>query len=158
MSLFFLSFCLLNLLWGWCLNLKNEHCVRVRFDISDNVVDVIDYLSKHWMSCIIHFSDINNSRFKNCHSSFIDSINYLNFSIDFCEIENIVPMNLKSTLWKIQWFLLWSFDEIKISSKPLSYSVFLLIIYNLFLIVLIIICTIIKNFFKFYSFSNTLFK
>lgn len=83
MTLFFFSLCLLNLLWSWSLNLKYKHCVWMGLNISDNMIDIINDLGKHRVSCVIDFCNVNNSRFKYCHSSLINPVNNLHFSEHF---------------------------------------------------------------------------
>jgi hypothetical protein len=68
----------------------------VRFNISDNVVNVIDNLRIYWMSCIVHVCDIDHTRFEYGHTSFIDSIDNLNSAVFLCKVENIVPLDEKA--------------------------------------------------------------
>jgi hypothetical protein len=95
-SLLFLSLSFLKLFRSWCLNFKYKHSVWVRLYISHDVIDVINNLSEYRMSGIIYICNVNNSRLEYSHSSLVDSIHNLDSSIDFTEVEDVVPMDLES--------------------------------------------------------------
>jgi len=158
MSKFFLSFCFCHRLWSWNLHFKNQKCIWVRLNVSHNMIYVVDHLCECWMSGVIHISYIYYPWFKHHHSSFIDTIDDLYFSIKFCKVKNVIPLKQKSCLRVVFRFFFWLFIELDFSSKPLSNTVLFLIFNNFFFIVFVIISSVIKNFLKLYSFSNNLLK
>ena len=86
MSKFLLSFRFSYCFWSRNLDLKNQKCIWVRFHISNNMINIIDHLCKYWMGGVIYISDVNYSWIENHHSSFINSIHDLNFSVKFSKV------------------------------------------------------------------------
>lgn len=106
------------------------------FDISDQVVYVENHLRKGRVSGVHSMGKLNNSWLEQSETTVIYSVNYLNLPEFFDEVQNVVPVHyealviLVSKAFVILLFLIHP-KKLQVSSQPLSYVVFLLIMNNL---------------------------
>lgn len=112
------------------------------------MVDIIDYLTKVRMSCIINICKVNQSRFKNSHPSIVNSINDLNSFEFFYEIKYIIPIYQETFLLIILHHFGIFLEQNYVSSKPLCNIVSFLIVNNLFFIILVKVRSVKHNLFK----------